>query len=458
MNRFFSALVALSLSVSAAFAGGSTINTGIPAQGSALTSAPIRQNFTAAATDINNLLSMFAGASSPATPVTFQLWANPTLNPAPVAQFDGTQFVNVGFLNRTAHTYGSALSSDSITAIDSTIVLSITAGKASISVGTLANSNLANASTTVNGVTCTLGSTCTIAASAGTITPGTTTVASGTPNGLLFDNGGFLGNLATGNNGVLVTSGAGVPSISTTLPSGLAATNLSLTTPTIAGGALSGTFSGNHTISGVPTFTGLGSSGTCANSLVVTSAGLTFLAACPGAATAITVGSTTVTSGTPGDFLTVGTGPTLAQVAPTGTGSVVLATSPSLTTPSLSSPTLTTPTISGAATATSGPSTSAANQYVYTVATGTITLSTAGLTGNTCTAAQTATATGAATTDVLDISFASDPTSTTGFAPPASLAVYPYVTTNTANVKVCNNTSVSVTLGAALVLNWRVRR
>lgn len=86
------------------------------------------------------------------------------------------------------------------------------------------------ASTTVNGVTCTLGTTCTISASAGTITPGTTTVASGTNNGLLYDNAGVLGNLATANSGVLVTSGAGVPSISTTLPSGL-----SIGSPTLTG-------------------------------------------------------------------------------------------------------------------------------------------------------------------------------------------------------------------------------
>ena len=39
--------------------------------------------------------------------------------------------------------------------------------------------------------------------------------------------------LATANSGVLVTNGSGVPSISTTLPSGLAATNLTLTTPVL---------------------------------------------------------------------------------------------------------------------------------------------------------------------------------------------------------------------------------
>lgn len=39
--------------------------------------------------------------------------------------------------------------------------------------------------------------------------------------------------LATANNGVLITSVGGVPSISSTLPSGIAATNMSLTTPAL---------------------------------------------------------------------------------------------------------------------------------------------------------------------------------------------------------------------------------
>jgi hypothetical protein len=86
--------------------------------------------------------------------------------------------------------------------------------------------------TTVNGVPCTLnGPNCSgITASSSSVTIGTTTVTSGTPNGLFYDNAGVFGNLATLNNGVLITSGAGVPSISTTLPSGL-----SIGSPTLTG-------------------------------------------------------------------------------------------------------------------------------------------------------------------------------------------------------------------------------
>lgn len=54
------------------------------------------------------------------------------------------------------------------------------------------------------------------------ITVGSTVITSGTTNGLLYANGSVLGNLATAFNGVLVTNGTGVPSISTTLPSGIA--------------------------------------------------------------------------------------------------------------------------------------------------------------------------------------------------------------------------------------------
>lgn len=73
------------------------------------------------------------------------------------------------------------------------------------------------------------------AATADSIVVGATTITGGTTKGLLYDNAGVLGNLATGNNGVLITSAAGVPSISTTVPTGLAATSLALTNPTIAG-------------------------------------------------------------------------------------------------------------------------------------------------------------------------------------------------------------------------------
>lgn len=58
-------------------------------------------------------------------------------------------------------------------------------------------------------------------APATSLTVGTTTIVGGTTLGLLYDNAGVLGNLATGNNGILVTDGSGHPSISTTFPTAL---------------------------------------------------------------------------------------------------------------------------------------------------------------------------------------------------------------------------------------------
>jgi hypothetical protein len=60
-------------------------------------------------------------------------------------------------------------------------------------------------------------------------------VTPGTINQLAYYSatGNVVSGLSTANNGVLVTSGSAVPSISSTLPSGLAATNLTLTTPAL---------------------------------------------------------------------------------------------------------------------------------------------------------------------------------------------------------------------------------
>jgi hypothetical protein len=53
-------------------------------------------------------------------------------------------------------------------------------------------------------------------------------------NTLLYaSSANVMAALATANSSVLVTSAGGVPSLSTTLPSGIAATNMSLTTPTL---------------------------------------------------------------------------------------------------------------------------------------------------------------------------------------------------------------------------------
>lgn len=70
-------------------------------------------------------------------------------------------------------------------------------------------------------------------------------------NTLLYaSSANVMSALATANSGVLVTSAGGVPSISTTLPSGIAATNMSLTTPTL-GAATATSITFNPTTGGI---------------------------------------------------------------------------------------------------------------------------------------------------------------------------------------------------------------
>ncbi len=94
-----------------------------------------------------------------------------------------------------------------------------------------------------------------------------------------------------------------------------------------------------------------------------------------------------------------------------------------------------------------------------TIASGAKALATGAISSAACTSAQTATATGTLTTDVVAASFNGDPTAVTGYVPLTTgmLTIIPYPTTDTVNFKVCNNTSSSVTPGA-ITLNWRVER
>lgn len=94
-----------------------------------------------------------------------------------------------------------------------------------------------------------------------------------------------------------------------------------------------------------------------------------------------------------------------------------------------------------------------------TVFTGTLALATSAIGSAACTSAQTVTAPGVATTDVPLLSFNGDPTAVTGYVPLTSgmLTIIAYPTANTVNVKVCNNTTASITPGA-ITLNVKVMR
>ena len=84
------------------------------------------------------------------------------------------------------------------------------------------------------------------------------------------------------------------------------------------------------------------------------------------------------------------------------------------------------------------------------VAKGTLALATSAISSAACTSAQTLTATGVVTTDIVLASFNGDPTAVTGYVPLTSgmLTIIVYPTANTINVKVCNNTTGSITPGA----------
>ena len=88
---------------------------------------------------------------------------------------------------------------------------------------------------------------------------------------------------------------------------------------------------------------------------------------------------------------------------------------------------------------------------------GTVSLGISAIASEACATVVSATATGAATTDVIMWSFNADPTGTTGYEALTTgmLTIIDYPTTDTVNFKVCNMTGASITPGA-VTLNWRI--
>lgn len=111
-----------------------------------------------------------------------------------------------------------------------------------------------------------------------------------------------------------------------------------LTNKTYSGGVLGGTFSGNFTLSGIPKLTGLsaGAQVSClglnaTNDIVLLGAG------CGAGGGGLTVGTTTITTGTTTRVLFDNAG-VLGEYAISGSGSVAMTTSPTFVTPALGTP------------------------------------------------------------------------------------------------------------------------
>jgi hypothetical protein len=147
-----------------------------------------------------------------------------------------------------------------------------------------------------------------------------------------------VNGLATANNGVLVTSAGGVPSISSTLPTavqGNITTLGTVTSGTWNGGIISGTYGGTGVNNSTRTITTtdsitIGSTSTASQLFYTSSAG--------------TISGLTTTS----NAGLLSTGGTLSWVTYTGTGAPVLANTPTLITPDIGAATGTSLTTTGA--------------------------------------------------------------------------------------------------------------
>lgn len=241
-------------------------------------------------------------------------------------------------------------------------------------------------------------------------------------------------NATSGTITLQPTTGA-LGAVTLTMPATSGTILQSGTAVTVAQG---GTGLTSGTSGGVPYFSG---STTVASSAALTSNSLV-LGGGAGAAPKVAAGLTTD-----------GTSAINLGVAGTSVGKVVLANATSGTvtlnpvTGALGTTTLTVPAAVGT------------GRVAQVIAASTSALGTSAISSGACATVVTGTATGTATTDVINWGFNADPTSTTGYSASASgmLTIIAYPTADTVNFKVCNNTASSITPGA-VTLNWNVVR
>jgi hypothetical protein len=220
-----------------------------------------------------------------------------------------------------------------------TVTNSTTNPSLAVAASAIPNSALANASTTVNGTSCTLGSTCTVAAAAGTLTGSTLaagvtgssltsvgTITTGVWQGSPIANSWLANNYTTVNGQVCTLGGSCVITTGSTA--------------NLAGGSL-----GSVPYQVSPGFTSFVSPNTTTNTYYLCETGTGSVGASPAWCNGSGGGSGTVTSvglSMPSTQFTISGSPvttsgtfTVTLNSPTGSGAIVLATSPALTTPNI---------------------------------------------------------------------------------------------------------------------------
>ena len=161
--RKLSGALALLCFCASVLAAGSTVNPAAPANGASLSSAPVRNNFAAAYSDLNNLFGQSNGSTAPSSPVLGQLWLNTGGAPYILNEYDGGSWVQLGTLNAGTHAWNvpasqvSGLGAGVVTALGSAVSGSGSLCLTSSCVMTAPNIGAATA-TTVNGNTITTSS------------------------------------------------------------------------------------------------------------------------------------------------------------------------------------------------------------------------------------------------------------------------------------------------------------
>lgn len=358
MKRIIVGLLTALLSWSAAHAA-STINPNSPAQAGDLTSAPLRSNFLAAYTDINNILGGYAKTSAPINPTNLQTWVDTNTSPNYVFKYRNNQtssWVPYGTLNVNTGVwtpYGSAAGF----LATSPIAVSVSGGVVTYSLNKDANfttngSNQLALATALSGqllANCSGGSAEPVACNWNTFA----NVAIGNTDGMIpYHAGGVWTTIMTG------TSGATIPRLDT---ANTWSTTQTMPNPVFTGTMTAGaaTFTGAFSATGLiglgnlavqntntvlanvtsgsasPTALSVASCVGPANALQwVTNTGFS-CAAIVAAAGSVSIGGTLITGGTTTRVLYDNAG-ALGEYTITGTGTVVaMRTSPSLITPIL---------------------------------------------------------------------------------------------------------------------------